>query len=186
MNRGVITTKRRTWIDFVTTTFEPVRRLWKHGGQERTKDCPDSTPFTGTRMLWLSLVKEKKKRKKPTKYFCREGNNPVSLRDLIVRFYFRLLILSFIISLLFVSIIFSTCLEIYRVIKSWNRGIINARSLRKSRILFFFFSNYLSLLKKGRKKKKRIILNFHASLFYEHNRYAMRDRQLLWQVIATI
>lgn len=50
---------------------------------------------------------------------------------------------------------------------------------------YFFFSNYLSFLKKGR-KKKRIILNFHASLFYEHNRYAMRDRQLLWQVIATI
>lgn len=123
-------------------------------------------------MLWLSLVKEKKKRKKPTKYFCREGNNPVSLRDLIVRFYFRLLILSFIISLLFVSIIFSTCLEIYRVIKSWNRGIINARSLRKSRILFFFFSNYLSLLKKGRKKKKNY---FEFSCFFVLRAQSIRD-----------
>lgn len=72
MNRGVITTKRRTWIDFVTTTFEPVRRLWKHGGQERAKDCPDSTPFTG-RMLWLSLVKKRKEKKYPAEIQSRRN-----------------------------------------------------------------------------------------------------------------
>lgn len=62
MNRRAITTKRQARIDFVTATFEPVRRLWKHVDEEDEGLPSASTVHREARVAALAFTREKNTR----------------------------------------------------------------------------------------------------------------------------
>lgn len=62
MSLKTITTKRQTGIDFVTTTFEPVRRLWKHADEKDEELSWSNTVHPEARVAALAFTREKNTR----------------------------------------------------------------------------------------------------------------------------